>query len=748
MRGAISALIVGWLATVGAVTPAQSQTPAPPASDSATPQQPPASPPSPEQPPAEPAADASVESTRSLFAPTWSQAQISGRWSSVAGDPARFQRYEDLGNGLLVTDVRYAREKDDWLFQVGADNVGWRDQRFFGTYERTGAFVISGLWDEIPQFYSVDTRTPYVPAPGPSPLVLDDAVQRAIQNKQANTTAYVPIATQFDLRERRDIGRVTARATPTQAIGVTAGFTTTRHSGELPWGASYGFSNDVEVALPYDSRTNDFTVGAEWANRRGMVRVAYDGSWFNNLDDTLVWDSPLQLDDSPTLPGRGRMALWPSNSAQTFSAAGNVKLARRTQVTGFLSYGVWNNDEPLQPFTINPMLPQMTLPRSSTEGEAHILSTNLNLVSRPATDWRFSARLRRYDYDNQTPHADIPQFINYDTSVKTSSTGGPEPYAHSRTTFDADATWTGLLPFAFTAGYTHNSSGHDFRIFEDTGEDVLTLKADAVGWQWATFRANYELAERTGSGLDEALLVQIGEQPALRHYDIANRTRNRFTGQVDVTPTEDWMLSASLGAGKDEYDDSYFGLQESTFRVFTLSADYQQPSGLGAGASYDYERYSGLQRSRSASPGQTPDQVTDPNRDWTADSKERVHYFGIYVTPPRLGEHTEARFSYDYAYSRGNYLYTVVPGGPLPAPSQLPQVFNKLQELKLDVRHRLSNQPGGDAGVPVRARIDVYDFAFDPSVVNGIVQPSSLVLGYVYRPYTAHSVVFGVRYFW
>ena len=91
--------------------------------------------------------------------------------------------------------------------------------------------------------------------------------------------------------------------------------------------------------------------------------------------------------------------------------------------------------------------------------------------------------------------------------MTTSSTGGPELFAHSRTTFDADATWTGLLPFALTAGYTHNSGGYDFRIFEGTGEDVLTLKADAVGWQWATFRANYELADRTGSGLDEALLV-------------------------------------------------------------------------------------------------------------------------------------------------------------------------------------------------------------------------------------------------
>ena len=53
-----------------------------------------------------------------------------------------------------------------------------------------------------------------------------------------------------------------------------------------------------------------------------MLRVAYDGSWFDNLDDTLVWDSPLRLDDSTSAPGRGRMSLWPTNSAQTVSAAG------------------------------------------------------------------------------------------------------------------------------------------------------------------------------------------------------------------------------------------------------------------------------------------------------------------------------------------------------------------------------------------------------------------------------------------
>lgn len=684
-----------------------------------------------------------VEAVRSLFEPTWHQVQFGGRLSSISGDPARFQRYQDIRDGVLLTDARLERAdpSEAWLFHVRADNVGWRDQRFFGDYERTGRFVVSGLWDEIPQFYSVDTKTPYTGSGGI--LVLDDATQRAIQNGQANLTAYVPIAPQFELRERRDIGDVRFRATPTPHLDVTAAFTTQRHVGELPWGASFGFSNDVEVGLPYNSTANDFSLGTEWTNGRQMLRVAYNGSWFDNHDDALTWDSPLRLDDSTSAPGRGRMALWPSNSAQTVSAAGYTKLARRTQLTGFISFGFWSNDEPLQPFTINAALPQLALPRSNAAAEAHVFSTNLNFVSRPVTDWRFSARLRRYDYNNETPHDPIPQFINYDTSVTESSTGGPEIYAHDRTTFDADATWSGLPPFALTVGYTRNDGGYDFRIFEDTGENVLRLTADAVGSQWVTFRASYELSSRSGSGLNEDLLVQIGEQPAMRHYDLANRDRNRFTGQVDVVPNDVWTVSASAGFGKDDFDDSFFGLQESTFRVFSLAADYRLPNGLGAGASYNYERYAGLQRSRSASPGQE----TDPNRDWTADSKERVNYFSIYATPPRIGANTEARLSYDFSHAKGDFLYGVVPGGPLPPPSQLPEVFNKLQQLHIDVRHRLTNRVAATVSYlyePFR----VFDFAFDRTVVDGIVQPSSLVMGYVYRPYTAHSVSFGVRYLW
>ena len=299
----------------------------PPSSQAKPPADQPAKPPAdqPAQPPAAP--DPLAEGATSLFAPRWNMVQLSGRVSSVDGDPARWQRYQDIRDGLLVTEGRALRETPDWNGTFGADNIGWRDQRYFGSYERVGFLKISGMWDEIPQFYSVDTKTAFTETDD-GVLVLDDNAQRA-----GSHNAYLPISPQFDLRERRDIGTFRVTATPTVNLDVTGGFTTTKHSGELPWGASFGFSNDNEVALPYRSRTNDMDVGLQWTNTTSMLRAAYNGSWFNNEADTLVWDNPLRLTDAVAVeeesaPGHGRMALWPSNSLQTLSATGYTKFAQ------------------------------------------------------------------------------------------------------------------------------------------------------------------------------------------------------------------------------------------------------------------------------------------------------------------------------------------------------------------------------------------------------------------------------------
>jgi hypothetical protein len=128
----------------------------------------------------------------------------------------------------------------------------------------------------------------------------------------------------------------------------------------------------------------------------------------------------------------------------------------------------------------------------------------------------------------------IPTFINYDTSEKVSSTGGPELFGHSRTTVEADATWTGLQPVAL---------GARLRAAETMATTSESSKA----------------------------------RPGI--------------GPVDATPNELWLFSFSAGFEKDGYDDSYFRLQESTFRNVTVSADFSQPGGRGGGGICRYERF-------------------------------------------------------------------------------------------------------------------------------------------------------------
>ncbi|MDR1989832.1 MAG: MtrB/PioB family decaheme-associated outer membrane protein [Acidobacteriaceae bacterium] len=678
-----------------------------------------------------------ADSEASLFAPTWNTFQLLGRVSSISGDAARWQRYDDLRNGLLFTDARLQRGTDQWNLTAGADNVGWRNQRYFGSYERIGLLNISGTWDQIPEFYSATTRTPYTSAGG-GVLVLDNAARQV-----GNYSAFVPLATPFNLQERRDIGDLHISLTPTPAIDVTGGFTTTKHDGTLPWGASFGLNNTTEVAMPYASRTNDVDMGLSWTNQRAMLRAGYSGSWFNNQNDTLVWDNPLVASGSTTstAPSQGRTALWPSNSMQTVSTTGYAKFAHQTQVTGSFSFGWMNNNQPLLPFTINSALPQLTLPRDTTDASAQTVATTLGVVSRPQKSWRLSARFRQYDYNNKTPETLIPQFISYDTSLSTSVTGGPELRSYSRDTFDADATWTGLAPLAFTVGYTNNHNGYDYRTFTSTNENVVRVSADAVGAAWVTFRAHYEHGNRVGSGLDEASLVEIGEQSQMRQYDLANRVRDRVVGQIDLTPTEQLTLSVSGGTGSDHFNDSYFGLTGSDFSNVSFSADYLLPKDVGVGASYNYERYAGTQRSRSAT---TAADAANAARDWTADSRNIINYVSLYVRPPRIGR-TETRISYDYSRARNNILYTV--GSALPTPSPLPETFNTLQDLRFDARYRMTGHWTATLSY-VYEPYRVFDFSFDPSVIDSIAQPGAMLLGYTQQPYTAHTGMFGASYHW
>ena len=79
------------------------------------------------------AASDPADDSRSLFELTDREILIGGRASSIDGDPARFQRYQDVRDGLLVSGFRWSFAPPDGVNSVRAraNNIGWRDQEYF-----------------------------------------------------------------------------------------------------------------------------------------------------------------------------------------------------------------------------------------------------------------------------------------------------------------------------------------------------------------------------------------------------------------------------------------------------------------------------------------------------------------------------------------------------------------------------------------------------------------------------------------
>lgn len=666
------------------------------------------------------------------------------RVNSVEGDPARFQEYRDLRDGLVLDQLRYVRERERWAFDAAFDHVGYRDQRYRAGFEQFGRLEASFEWNQIPWFQSVDTRTAWTEE-GEGVFRVPDALQAGLQGQAAALPAVMTIARQLDTRMRRDIADVKFQYTMGRNTDWRANVRSTRRSGEQPWGAGFAFAFTTEQALPIDQRTNEVGTAVEWANGRALARIAYDGSFFANDVQSIVWDNPLRLVDISTDTSQGRMSIWPSSTAHTVSGMGSIRLPGRSRAHAYVSIGAWNQDEPLLPHTINTAIPSPPLSRTSAEAEARIVSTNLGFTSRPVSSLWLNARYRLYDFDNRTPPFLQPTYVRADVALADSVLGTSEPFGYTRNFLDVDASYTPLPFLAFRAGYGLEHDDRSFRFLERTTEHVVRTSIDSTGMGWLTVRAQYEYGRRTGEGFDEQALSDISEQVSLRQFDISDRTRNRFSTVVQVMPVSELGITATVGVGSDDRPDNFFGLLDNNHHFYTIALDYAVTDGVAVGGSYGREQYDTLQRSRQANPGV---QFNDPTRDWFTDMDEQADTITANVEVPTLAPRTSVRVAYDYSGSRSRYLYVLTPDTTLSAPEQLPPVKNTLHHGQADLVYDLTQRVAlGFSYWFDSYRVD--DFAQEPSTLEPLAfAGSGLFLGYMLRPYTAHTGWVRLIYRW
>ena len=695
-----------------------------------------------------------VVATLALPAPT--RAQTPGETSSfvnvgVGGttfaggsDEARFQRYRDLRSPSALDGLLFKKDNDSRRFALGADHVGYRDQRYSASLNQYGRLKVSFDWNQIPLFFNENTRTLFTTSSA-GVLRLDDTVQSALQNRTATLASVADQAQPFDLRLKRDVANLKLTYNAARAVDVGLSVRNTNKDGNQPWAGTFGFNDAVELAVPIDTRTTELGANVEWTNARGLVRLGYDGSFFRNHISTLVWDNPLRVADSPTAgPVQGRMSLWPDSDMNAGSAMGVLKLPARSRATAYISVGNWSQNGSLIPFTINSALTSPALDRPTAEVEARVTSMNYSFNSRPMNTVSFTARYRSYDFDNRTPPFHVTQTVAYDTSVAAFAEGETSRYGYTRRTFDAEVSVTPLKYSAFRAGYSREGVDQTFRFLDTTTEHTLRLSADAVGLNWLTIRGVYEHAKRTGSGFDEQTLDDIGEQVSLRQFDISDRDSDRVSLVAQVTPISIVSFNGTVAAGREDRPGAVFGLRSNDNRAYSVGIDFIPRDAVSLGASYQFEKYTALQASRQANPGA---QFDDPTRDWTTDSSDKARTFTAALDLLKAWPKTDVRLAYDYSHAESLYVYGLAPNTTLAPVVQLPAVVNQLQRGTLDARYFLTTHLAAGL-VYWFDKYTVNDFALGAATLTSIAQPSFLMIGYIDRPYTANSVWGRLTYFW
>jgi MtrB/PioB family decaheme-associated outer membrane protein len=573
-------------------------------------------------------------------------------------------------------------------------------------------------------------------------------------------TLFDQFARTFELRTRRHIADGRFEYAPSVALTFKGAFRHTNRDGTIPFGGSFGHSALVELPAPTQFDLSQFDGGAEYVRTPWLLRAGYTGSWFHNDVTELAFDNPYRAIDITTASSRGRLALAPASSQFAVNGLASVKLPYRSRATAYASIGMLQDaGDPLVPPTINTASVTKPIDRGTVDGEARTSAVNLAFVSRPRRDIDVDIRYRAYNFDNRTALFTLSERVSYDNApAAVDPPVHTEPQSIFRDTFDADLRWMPGGRTSAGVGYTRLAEERTHRIYESTSDNVLRLTFDTLGHQWFTLRTKYEHAERRGEGIEQGILelIAIGEQPGMRHFDVAPRDRNRVTVLGSLTPTQNLSANLSLAVGKDDYLQSEFGLRDNTHRVYTAGGDFVATDRISLGLSYSFEEYEALSRSRQANPGP---EFADPSRNWAADTSDRVHSVLFDADVARIAGKIDLHLAYDFSRGRAIYNYItgpvpdrtlpeeVIAPTTLPTPTELPPTLSQLQRGTADATYTLNARLSVGLSYwyeQFRVRDWTLDIDANPELVRG----QALLMGYMYRPYTAHTFWARLVYGW
>ncbi len=623
----------------------------------------------------------------------------------ISGDTgvAKFSEYRDLGTGAFVRNLNFLSELPltGYYFRLQSRENAEDDLQALATAGIYGKHKITVSWNRILHDVVTNGRN-FSVRTGPGKFLLPSGFQ-ALQG-----------APRENLLTKRDAVGIGYGFTPSEAWDLRLQYSPERRMGSRPSGNNFAFTV-FELPEPIEYRTDDLKASVEVAKPKWTIQGSSQTSLFHNDVKSLEWTSSFPAND-PLVPGAGRKALPPDNSAQNFMLSGALDLARSARVVATVSPGWMHQNEAFLPFTINPSIQAQAgypaLPAPSLNGNKQTLMMNYLLTGRVKEHFSYNARYRSYRLDNETPSLLFSNYVAYDSQLPPSTQPAPRsrrnlPYGYTKQNVNFDWIWAPAKTASARWFYQWESWDRSYREVTRSNEHTVGASWDWMnqgGWgiqalmQHSLRRPEQYNPESFDASYPAGLgIYNLDQLPGLRRYDEAERSRNYGTVSLQTPPIKSLEFSLSYIVDRSFFNQSQYGSLFDLSDGISCELSYPLRSSVSLFADYTFERLRYALRSRQrldAAPGVAF--ADSANNDWESHIRDQIHTWGAGVNTGLFNN--KIVLDVYYGFSQGNdSVTTAALGDPtlagflVSSAEDYPRLSNRFQRLSSSLKFPITN---------------------------------------------------------
>ncbi|HVA54393.1 MAG TPA: MtrB/PioB family decaheme-associated outer membrane protein [Gammaproteobacteria bacterium] len=610
--------------------------------------------------------------------------------------------------------------KDGQYFDVTAINLGLSSRDISIEGGKQGFYELNAEFHEIPQYIANTGRTPFLGI-GSDTLTLPG--NWAAGGSTGQMTNLNRDLQNVDIENTRRIAAVGIKIMPPRSSWrFSVKFQRDTRDGVNALGANFLTTSSI-LSEAFDYSTNQLRASADYAVDKWQVGFGYYASFFQDANAALTWSNPF----IPLTPGatQGQMSQPPNNNFNAVSFSGAWQALANTRLIATASIGRGTQNAVFLAPTVNSQLSTAPLPRSSLDGVIDTMNYALRAYSYVLPDLSLTADYSVNRRDNHTPQATYQQVIT-DTYLSNYAVNIPYSFSNQLGRLIADYHLTSNVHVE--GGGSYENQERVYSVTASTQTDTLWASIRANPFSSLSANLKVTHARRFSPEYTPIDDLFAPQNPLMRQFDLANRTRNQISGQLAYAPIAQWSAGISAESNDDQYDGTTIGLTRGKDFNYTLNLTYTPVNAFNINGYYTQERTSWRQANSQ----------TYSTADWYGDNENAFQTVGVSAEMRDIKPGLDGGVDFNYSLASGATAVSTGATGPV-----FPNIIMRMQSLSLYAKYRIDEK----WGLKFAYRIERYattDWSLD-GVTPGAI-PNVLALG-IYSPnYVVNLISLSTQY--